>query len=83
MGGEPRSRCGVKGRGHVKQAAFYRKAVRFQKVGKTGGRLEFLIAQFRFGENGGGDLFHLRKEMVDSIQQCALFGWHVGHELSL
>ena len=61
MGGLARTGGGMKGRGHAEQSAFHREAVRFQKVGKAGGRPEFLIAQFRFGKDRGGDLLHLRR----------------------
>ena len=73
---------GVEGRGHAEQAAFHLEAVGFEEIGKTGGRLEFLIAQFGFGEDGGGDFPHLVGDVVDFIQDLAFFRRDFGHAAS-
>ena len=59
---------GMEGRGHIEQIAFHLEAVGFKKIGKAGGRLEFLISQFGFGEDGGGNFLHLAGKIIDFIQ---------------
>ncbi len=73
---------GMERRGHVEQIALDAEAVCFQKICQAGGRFEFLIAEFRFVEDGGGYVLHLRGNVFDLIEQKTLLWREFRHGAS-